>query len=92
MGMLAIVLVIGLGYKTLRLDHSLGVYVIVSVVVVSYFGIFPSIGSFPRYLGFLFPIGFTLISRRKRVTLLALTMLLILDYVAWWAFVFDGFY
>lgn len=92
MGLIAIVLVVYLGYKVLKFDRSLGIYVIVSVVAVSYFGIFPSIGSFPRYLGFLFPIGLTLQPRRRRIVLLSLIVLLILDYAAWWAFVFDGFY
>jgi len=92
LGIIAIVVVVYLGYRVLKLDRSLGAYTLVSVVVVSVFGIFPSIGSFPRYLGLLFPIGLTLGTKRKRVALLALILLLILDYVAWWAFIFDGFY
>ena len=92
MGMIAIVLVVILGYKALKVDRSLGTYVIASVVAISYFGIFPSVGSFPRYLGFLFPIGLMLGIKRKRIALFLLILLLILDYVAWWAFVFDGFY
>ena len=92
MGIISIVLVAFLGYKVLKTDRSLGAYVIVSVVAVSYFGIFPSIGSFPRYLGFLFPIGLVFGMKRKWPVWAVLLVLIMLDYIAWWAFIHDGFY
>ena len=92
MGLASIVLVALLSYKVLATDRALGVYAIGSLLVISVFGFFPSLGSFPRYLGFLFPIGLALRTRRRRLLALGLVAFIFLDYFAWWAFISDGFY
>jgi hypothetical protein len=91
-GLASIALVAFLGYKVLKIDQSLGAYVVASLIVISYFGVFQSLGSFPRYLGFLFPVGLVLGTKRRLLLLFALAILILLDYVAWWAFIADHFY
>lgn len=92
MGLASIALVAFLGYRVLKIDESLGLYVVASLIVISYFGIFPSLGSFPRYLGFLFPIGLALTTKRRPLLMLTLAGFILIDYFAWWAFIADHFY
>lgn len=92
MGLTSIALVAFLGYRVLKIDQSLGLYVVASLIVISYFGIFPSLGSFPRYLGFLFPIGLALTTKRRPLLMLTLAGFILIDYFAWWAFIADHFY
>jgi len=81
-----------LAYRVWKLDRALFIYLIVSVFMIFYFGFVPSFGSFPRYLLFLFPIGLPLYIRRMRHLAVALAVLTCLDYVAWVAFLTDGFF
>jgi len=92
MGLVSIALVAFLGYKALAIDHALGAYVIGSLIVISVLGFFPSLGSFPRYLAFLFPIGLVVGTRRRWLLVFGIATFIFLNYFAWWAFISDGFY
>jgi len=86
------VFVLLLVYKVWRLDRALFLYSVISILAIFYFGFIPSFGSFPRYLPFLFPVGLPLYIRRVRLLVVAVAFLICLDYLAWVAFLTDGFY
>ena len=75
-----------------KMDRALGYYSLASLLVIVYFGFFPSFGSFPRYLAFIFPIALALSTRRNWLFYGAVTTFLALSFVAWWAFLTDGFF
>lgn len=74
-----------------KMDRTLGYYSLVSFLVIAWFGFFPSFGSFPRYLAFIFPIALALGTRRNSLFYGAVVTFLALSPVAWWAFLTDGF-
>ena len=79
-----------LGYLVARIDKGLGFYVLLSTLSLFTVG-GVAIRSLPRYLAFLFPIGLGLKCRKSWLPLIV-PVLLVLDYVAWLAFLTDGFY
>lgn len=89
LGILAVVFL--LAWRNLKIDRALSVYLVASTLIL---GATLSIAyrSFPRILSFFFPVGLPL--HTDRVSLLvALTLIfLVLDYIAWFAFLTDGFY
>jgi len=86
-----VLLILFLCYKVWKLDVGLALYTLSSILVI-FFNFFPSFGSFPRWLAFLFPIGLPLYARRRWVQVLLLIILMILSYWGWWAFLVDGFF
>jgi Gpi18-like mannosyltransferase len=88
----AILLVAFSCVKVWRMDRALCLYTCVSLLVIAYFGFFPSFGSFPRYLAFIFPIALAFDTKRNLLFYAALITFLVLSFVAWWAFLTDGFF
>jgi len=80
-----------LSFRVWKIDRALAYYSLASLLVIVYFGFFPSFGSFPRYLTFIFPIGLALGTRRNWLFYGAVITFLALSLVAWWAFLTDGF-
>jgi len=81
-----------LAIRVTNIDQALGVYTIVSIGAILYFGLPASLISFPRYFAFIFPIGLALNTRKTQTLLSSLIMLALLDYLAWYAFMTDDFY
>ena len=79
-----VVFIVILCYRTWITDRALGLYVALSVVIISVFGIFPAVRSFPRYFSFLFPIGLGLYAKMRLVRVTAILLLLVLDFLLWW--------
>ncbi len=75
-----------------KMEPALGLYSVVSLSVILYFGFFPSFGSSPRYLAFIFPIALALGTKRKWLFYCAVITFLALCFVGWWAFLTDGFF
>ncbi|MGA2785028.1 MAG: mannosyltransferase family protein [Candidatus Bathyarchaeia archaeon] len=78
--------------RVIKIDQALSVYTLVSFGAIFFFGLSTSVISFPRYLSFIFPIGLALHTRKTKVLLVCLVMLAVLDCLAWYAFLTDGFY
>lgn len=78
-------------YKSMKIDMALGIYSISYLAALILFGFPGTFGSFPRFVGVLFPIGLSLYTRRIWILVPAVIVLLALDYLAWWAFLRDGF-
>ena len=91
----AIVAILGialfLAWRDWKIDEALSIYLLASMMIL---GSMPSAvyRSFPRILSIIFPVGLPMHTRKLNV-LVALTLIfLMLDYVAWLAFLTDGFY
>jgi hypothetical protein len=78
-------------YKSMKIDRTLGIYSVSYLAALMIFGFPATFGSFPRFLGFLFPIGLPLYTRRIWILALVVIVLLALDYLAWLAFLKDRF-
>ena len=78
-------------WRTWKIDRALSMYLIATTVILaSTFSV--AYRSFPRILSFIFPIGLPLHTRKASLLVLLGLAFLILDYVAWLAFLTDGFY
>lgn len=98
---LALLIVVSLGFTVVltylvsRIDKALALYVFTSICAIALIaGLrYPvAYRSIPRFLFFLFPIGLSLQSGRRWLLTITIGVLLILDYIAWLAFLTDGFY
>jgi len=78
-------------YKVLKIDRALGLFSFGYLAALLLFGFPATFGSYPRFLGVLFPIGLTLYTGRTWLVILIIIGLLALDYLAWLAFLTDGF-
>ena len=91
----AIVAILGivlfLGWRNWWIDRALSMYLLVSTFLLA-ISTGVAYRSFPRILSFLFPIGLPFHSRNMRLLVLIFLLFLALDYVAWLAFLVDGFY
>ncbi len=90
----SLALTVFLGYLAFRIDKSLALYILVTVCIIAAVtrGNPAATRSFPRFLGFLFPIGLPLHTSRRWLLVLSVIALLVLDYISWLAFLTDGFY
>lgn len=79
-----VLFIVLLSYRTWIIDRALGLYVVLSVVIISVFGIFPAVRSFPRFFSFLFPIGLSLYTKTRLAQVIVIVLLLVLDYLVWW--------
>ena len=78
-------------YKVLKIDRALGIFCFSYAAALFAFGFPATFGSFPRFLGVLFPIGLPMYTHRLTLRVLIIVGLLVLDYFAWLAFLKDGF-
>jgi hypothetical protein len=87
----SLAVVLFLARQNWRIDKALSVYVLGATLIL---GATSRVGyrSFPRVLSFLFPIGLPFHSRRVTLLIIVFLAFLILDYIAWLAFLTDGFY
>jgi len=78
-------------WRTWKIDRALSMYLIATTVILaSTFSV--AYRSFPRILSFIFPVGLPM-HTKKLILLGALVLVFMtLDYVAWLAFLTDGFY
>jgi len=90
-GSLFIAFILFLGYRAYKIDPALGLYVLIAVCVIIPYGYFTSPFSFPRYLTFLFPIGLPLYTRNRWLIVCLVGVFLILNYLAWNAYLTDSF-
>jgi hypothetical protein len=90
--LVSLVLVLIFLLRVIKIDRALGVYAILSVGAILFFGLPTSINAFPRYFAFIFPIGLALHTRKTKVLMVTLAILAVLDYLAWYAFLTDSFY
>jgi hypothetical protein len=88
---ISLVVFIIICYKVLKIDHALGIFSFSYLAALLLFGFPATFGSFPRFLGVLFPIGLTLYTGRAWLLIMIIIGLLVLDYFAWVAFLTDGF-
>jgi Gpi18-like mannosyltransferase len=80
--LISILLVVPLSFRVWKMDRALGYYSLSSLLVIVYFGFFPSFGSFPRYLAFIFPIALGFGTRRDWLFCCAIITFLALSLVA----------
>jgi hypothetical protein len=86
-----LVLVFFLAWRDWKIDRALSIYLLGSVLILASASL-PGLRSFPRILSFFFPVGIGL-HTRGLILFFALTLtFLVLDCVAWLAFLTDGFY
>lgn len=85
------VLVLFLAWRVWKIDEALSIYLLGATLVMS---LSTTIGfrSFPRILSFFFPLGLPLCTRNWKLLAFLALLFLVLDYVAWLAFLTDGFY
>jgi len=81
-----------LSIKAWKIDRALGLYMFASIALITYFGFAQAYLSFPRFLMLLFPIGLPLYVERRWLLLVAIVLLSVLDFVAWWAFLTNVFF
>lgn len=81
--LVSITLFIGLCLKIMKIDRALVLYALTTVTAIVYFGFFTAMISFPRYIGFMFPIGLPLHTRRRWLLAGAAIVFAILGYIAW---------
>lgn len=86
-----IVLVLFLTWRVWRIDKALSVYLLSITLIISSL-ISVALRSSPRILSFFFPVGLPLHTRNLKLLVFLVLLFLILDYVAWLAFLTDGFY
>ncbi|HMK83783.1 MAG TPA: mannosyltransferase family protein [Candidatus Bathyarchaeia archaeon] len=91
-GLVALSVIAVLSFRTLNLDTALGWYSVLSVFTIFLFGLPKAFVSFPRYLGFIFPIGLVLYGLKAKAAFACLVILAVLDYLAWYAFLTDSFF
>ena len=91
-GVVFLCFILILSVKAYKYDRALGVYSAISTILITSFGAFPAYLSVPRFLSFLFPIGLPLHTTRRIILTVVLGLLLILDYLAWYAFLTDIFF
>ena len=90
-GLLFIAFILFLGFGAYKIDPALGLYVLLGVCVIIPYGFLTSPFSFPRYLTFLFPIGLPLYTRRRWLIVCLIVVFLVLNYLAWNAYITDSF-
>jgi hypothetical protein len=78
-------------YKVLKIDRALGFFCFGYLAALLLFGFPATFGSYPRFLGVLFPIGLVMYTGRTWLLILIIIGLIALDYLAWLAFLTDGF-
>jgi hypothetical protein len=78
-------------YKVLRIDRALGFFTFGYLAALLLFGFPATFGSYPRFLGVLFPIGLVMYTEKTWLLILIVIGLIALDYLAWLAFLTDGF-
>src|SRR5208337_4339463 len=86
-----LVIVVFLGWRNWKIDKALSIYLLASTAIL---GATLSVAyrSFPRILSFLFPVGLPLHTRNMKLLAILAGIFLVLDYIAWLAFLTDGFY
>jgi len=90
-GFLFVAFILFLGFEAYKIDPALGLYVSIAVCVIIPYGFLTSPFSFPRYLTFLFPIGLPLYTRRRWLIVGLVVVFLVLNYLAWNAYLTDSF-
>jgi hypothetical protein len=90
-GSIFIAFILFLGYGAYKIDPALGLYVLISVCLIVSYGFLTSPFSFPRYLTFLFPIGLPLYTKKRWLIVCLVGVFLVLNYLAWNAYLTDSF-
>ena len=90
-GLLFVAFIVFLGIKAFKIEPALGLYVLISTCVIIPYGFLTSPFSFPRYLTFLFPIGLPLYTRKRWLIVCLVVVFLVLNYLAWNAYLTDSF-
>jgi len=78
-------------WRAWRVDRALGLYAFSSTLAIASLGFVTSPLSLPRHLVFLFPLGLSLYTRRRPLLVTMIAVFLVLNYLAWWAFLTDSF-
>jgi Gpi18-like mannosyltransferase len=86
-----IVIVLFLAWRVWKIDKALSVYLLAATLIIS-LPLSLAFRSFPRILSFFFPVGLPLHTRNLKLLVFLALLFLVLDYVAWLAFLTDGFY
>jgi len=79
-------------YKSIQIDRALAFYSFTSIFSIIYFGFVTSYLSLPRYLSFVFPIGLSMYSRNRLLFAIVAALFLLVDLIAWRAFIVDTFF
>ena len=87
----SLVAVVFLAWRVWRIDKALCIYVLTSVFILAV-TTRVAYRSFPRVLGFFFPIGLAMHTRKTKLLIVVIILFLVVDYFAWLAFLTDGFY
>jgi hypothetical protein len=90
-GLLFVAFIVFLGIRAFKIEPALGLYVLISTCIIIAYGFLTSPFSFPRYLTFLFPIGLPLYTRKRWLIVCLVGVFLVLNYLAWNAYLTDSF-
>ena len=89
--MAAVAIVLLLAWRNWKIDRALCVYLSGSTIILAS-TLSVAYRSFPRILSFIFPAGLPLHTRKLNLLVVTIILFLLLDYIAWLAFLTDGFY
>jgi len=90
-GLVFMVFILVLCWRAWGINRALGLYAFSSTLAIASLGFVTSPFSLPRYLVFIFPLGLSLNTRRRPLLAAMIAVFLVLDYLAWWAFLTDRF-
>jgi hypothetical protein len=90
LGVTSLSFVTWLCIRSSRLDRTLGVYSFTFLfsILSAVIAFIPTLVSMPRFLSFIFPVGFSLRTQRKLLVIVSLIALAFVDFAAWWMFLF----
>jgi len=86
-----VAIVLLLGWRNWKIDRALSIYLFASTIILASTLSF-AYRSFPRILSFIFPVGLPLHTRKLNLLVAMFLVFLVLDYIAWLAFLTGGFY
>ena len=85
-------IIVFFAYRSSKIDRALAFYSFASIFSIIYFGFVTSYLSLPRYLSFIFPIGLSMYSRNRLLVAIVAALFLLVDLIAWRAFIVDTFF
>ena len=85
-------IIVFFAFRSYRIDRALAFYSFASIFSIICLGFVTAYLSFPRLLSFVFPIGLSMYSRNRLLVATVVALCVLVDLIAWRAFIVDAFY
>jgi hypothetical protein len=85
-------LIVFFAFRSYRIERALAFYSFASIFSIIYFGFVTAYLSFPRLFSFVFPVGLSMYSRNRLLVATVAALCVLVDLIAWRAFIVDAFY